>query len=79
MSKRLAISALWFVAIQAVGGIAHLALDVPRALMTLVALAVAVAWWVGLARYDAWLAERNARAAQRVYAGIRAVNAALDH
>lgn len=52
MKKRVLISGLWFLSIWGVGGALHLFLDVPRATMLIPAITVAVAWWIGLARYD---------------------------
>jgi hypothetical protein len=68
MTKRLTIAVLWFVAVWSVGGVAHLAFDVPRALVLVPAAGAAIAWYVGLARYEARAAERRLRAHDRIRA-----------
>lgn len=55
MKKRMLISGLWFVSMWGIGGALHVFFDVPRALMLVPAITVAVAWWIGLSRYEASL------------------------
>lgn len=59
MTKRMLISGLWFISIWGIGGALHLLFDVPRALTLVPAVTVAVAMWIGLARYDVRLATRR--------------------
>jgi hypothetical protein len=66
MTKRLVISALWFLAIWGIGGVLHVFFDVPRALMLVPAIAIAAAWWIGLARYEARVADRGTAPVDRV-------------
>ena len=72
MTKRLTICVLWFLAVWAVGGIAVVALDVPRVLILIPAIGAAAAWYVGLGRYEVWVADRR----ERADASIRRVVAA---
>jgi hypothetical protein len=60
MTKRMLISGLWFISMWGVGGAAHFLLDVPRVVMLIPAIAIAVAVWIALARHDAWLETRHA-------------------
>jgi hypothetical protein len=53
MKKRILISGLWFLSMWGMGGALHVFLDVPRVAMLIPAIMVALAWWIGLARYDA--------------------------
>jgi hypothetical protein len=78
MTKRVTISGLWFVAIWAVGGIFHVALDVPRAVIFVLAAAGAVAWYVGLGRYEAAVAARRTAAVDRVRVRILADTGVLS-
>lgn len=59
MGKRLVISGMWFVALWTLGGVIHLYLGIPRALMLVPTLICLVAIWVGLIRYDAWQVSRT--------------------
>jgi hypothetical protein len=59
MKKRMLISGLWFISMWGIGGAMNVFLDVPRALMLVPAIAVAAAWWIGLARYELTIENRR--------------------
>jgi hypothetical protein len=73
MTKRILISGLWFISIWGMGGVAHLFMDVPRVLTLVVALTIAGAWWIGLARYEAGGATKRIQAGSP--SGYRTVSA----
>lgn len=72
MKKRMVISGLWFISIWGIGGALHLFFDVPRALMLVPAVAIAAAWWIGLARYEASIETRRIQVGR--ISGYRAAN-----